>query len=153
MLIPNAFPLSCGGNADTTIAMEVTLIKDSDIPKIKRHAKNCSADVTSTLAIETIIKRIMLSIVIFLRPYFAEICPAGTDITATTSKKMIVTQFCTILLMWNSAAIVGMTTITAFTAKTVKNDNTEQIRRIRFLVSIKNNISNWNIIKLFEKLF
>jgi hypothetical protein len=38
--------------------------------------------------------------------------------------------------MWNSLAIVGMTTMTELTAKTAKNDNTVQIKRIRFFFSI-----------------
>ena len=138
MFIPNAFPRSSGSNADTTIDIEVTLINDRAMPRIKRQIKNSSEDATNTVTIEIMINRIMLMIVTFLRPYLPEIWPAGTDNTATTNKKIIITQFWTILLIWNSLAIDGTTTITAFTAKTVKNDNTEQIKRIRFLVCINN---------------
>ena len=99
MLIPSAFPRSSGLKADTTIAIEVTLMNDNDIPKMKRHAKNSSEEVTRTFTIEIMIKRMMLRIVTFLSPYFAEICPAGTDITATTKRKIIVIQFWTMLLM------------------------------------------------------
>ena len=42
---------------------------------------------------EIMINRIMLMFVTLLRPYLPEIWPAGTDRTATTSKKIIVTQF------------------------------------------------------------
>ena len=93
MLIPKAAPLSSGLKADTTIAIEVTLINDSAIPNIKRHIKNSSFDVTNTLTMEITINRTMLKIVILLRPYFPEIWPAGTDNTDTTKRKMIVTQF------------------------------------------------------------
>ena len=68
-------------------------INDNAIPNIKRQVKKSSVDVTNTLTIEIIINRTMLKIVTFLRPYFPEICPAGTERTATTNKKIIVTQF------------------------------------------------------------
>ena len=93
MLMPNALPLSSGGNADTIIAIEVTLIKASEIPKINLQARNCSCVVTRTLTTEIIINKTMLIFVTFLRPNLAEIWPAGTDRTATTNKNIIVTQF------------------------------------------------------------
>ena len=93
MIIPSAFPLSSGLKADTTIAIDVTLINANDIPRINRHIRNSLEVVTITLIMEIIMNRIMFIIVIFLRPYFPDICPAGTDNTATIKKNIIETQF------------------------------------------------------------
>ena len=75
-------------------------------------------------------------LVTFLSPYLAEIWPAGTERTATTSKKIMVTQFCMMLLIPYSAAMLGITIVTALTAKTVKNDSTVHINKSRFFDSI-----------------
>ena len=46
-----------------------------------------------TDSVDIMINNMTLIIVTFLRPYFPEIWPAGTDNTATTNKKMITAQF------------------------------------------------------------
>jgi hypothetical protein len=53
--------------------MEVTLKNDREIPNTKRQSKNCSEDVTRTLAMDIRINNITLIIVTFLRPYLPEI--------------------------------------------------------------------------------
>jgi hypothetical protein len=119
-----AFPLSCGGNTEVTIAMLEAKINALPIPCKKRKMISSVADIAIAQRIVAA-NKIMLPIRnIFFRPTISASLPKGTRNIAVEIRKDIIIQFWATAAIENSLPMVGNAMPTAEPIKGVKNEVT-----------------------------